>query len=1423
MGKRVRTLFLYSAFAVAGLVMAGPVYSVMPVPWVLNGSAQYGPTGDVVLTQEVTSQAGSMWNPCPFDVSTTDFSICVDMNFGDNNCGADGMTFTLQSNGTGSLGANSGEHGYSGIGNSLALALDTYSNPAAPYYDPAFHTFNLNRNGGTAFEGPGNASCPGYNGTGWATGSCRSNASQSLPIISDGAWHAVCFTWDASSRQLSYSFDGFGRATWNLPANFVATAFGGNANVYYGFTGSTGGAVNYQQVRQTSSTLPVCGPTPTANAFTPVPMATVACGTPIPTFTPPGPTNTFTLTDTPTVSPTPYPTVCGATPAFVQSLVVNGVGQPLANGCAGSGAPTSWPYAVPAGPGQVLIVQVEANGFTIGSGVTYNGTALTPLPSNATLAIPGGGNIYSFYMVNPPAGTATLAVPGASGCSWNVVATVYKNIDTASPFGAISTNSGTLATFTDTITTTTGFSIIHDFFAYPSGPQTFTGAHGTQLFAANTSQCCNDVYGSYTNTAAPGTYTNDYTDPGGPTNWRGVSIELKPVTACTTNTYTRTVTPTDTRTPTHTPTRTPTPTETSTRTETSTSTRTATSTPSASVTITPSPTPSVSFTRTVTPSPSSSSTFTTSVTATPTPTRTATPTQSMTATATPTDTQSVTITRTPTATPSPTDTLTRTATPTSTNSVTVTATPTPTATATVTQTRTQTPSQTPSPTSTQTSLNTATNTSTPTPTFSATTTRTSTSTVTATSTATATPTRTLTSTSSATSTTTITVTVTPTSTPTYTASATPTRSPSPSSTRTSTATPSVTLSETVTITTLDTSTNTSTRTPSFTSTQTRTVTPSVTSTPTGTLTSTNTSTRTATATSSATPSVTLSVTQTITTLDTSTNTSTRTPTSTVTKTSTATPSATATPTVTLSVTVTITTLDTSTNTSTRTATPSVSPSSTSTSTRTVTPSQTASSTITPTRTATPTMTITNNDTATNTSTVTVSSTVTPSSTESATSTASASATPTSTQTLTSTQTASSTATPSSTSTESPGPSATDTSTLTSSPTATTSATSTASATQTLSSTITVTATATRTQTLADSPTQSSTATATLTQSMTATQSSTASSTPSLTVSSTITVSPTRSNTPVPMPHTVLIAAYNSAGERVRIIYSGPAQYQPGQMGFSADVILGGQTQLAIQFPGALANGGNTVLWDGTNDNGGSLGGGSYVIKTEVQDPFGQVISLSREVQVIPATIQQYLRIYNSAGEVVRTIHLASTVSGASQLRTDGEGFALEIDPSTGKAAQSYKIEVLSSGGWQVQGWDGLNDNGIPVNSGSYVVQLFSRDAGQESIISTRSVVVLKSADSVDPTASALVAPNPVLPGKPVAVFYDATQMMGMVAVCRVYNLAGELIATAADPAKTGRIDFFANGWASGTYVIRFELHEGHAILKARVLKMALVR
>ena len=301
-----------------------------------------GLPGQIFLTNYAASQAGSMWNPCALDL-TQSFDLAFGVNFGVNTCSGDGVAFVLQNQGTNALGANSGEHGYGGITNSLAVAFDTYSNSALPYNDPSYDSLDLQISGGASYAGP--SAC---GGTGWAGGTCaRPSISAAQLNVKDGLNHSVDIQWNPSTFTLSVQVDGAARAAWVLPANVVTQIFGGNSQVYYGFTGSTGGTYNRQEVAQTSLNTNPCSytPTPTFAFFnTPLPAATNMC--PATTNTP---TNSPTPTSTRTRSVTPgqdYTPTNSPTPTSTQTRTVTPFEDytptASATAVAGPGGPVPW-------------------------------------------------------------------------------------------------------------------------------------------------------------------------------------------------------------------------------------------------------------------------------------------------------------------------------------------------------------------------------------------------------------------------------------------------------------------------------------------------------------------------------------------------------------------------------------------------------------------------------------------------------------------------------------------------------------------------------------------------------------------------------------------------------------------------------------------------------------------------------------------------------------------------------------------------------------------------------------------------------------------------------------------------------------------------------------------------------------------------
>ena len=601
--------------------------------------------------------------------------------------------------------------------------------------------------------------------------------------------------------------------------------------------------------------------------------------------------------------------------------------------------------------------------------------------------------------------------------------------------------------------------------------------------------------------------------------------------------------------------------------------------------------------------------------------------------------------------------------------------------------------------------------------------------------------------------------------------------------------------DTPTLTRTPTPTNTATPsvTPSHTLTRTPTATPSITSnSPTFTVTPS----RTSTATPTATPSITPSATQT------ATRTSTLSPSNTPSNTPSVTPSAT------------------------RTVTPSFTPTGTQTSTQspgptatnTVTPSNTL--TISPTRTptATPTQTLTRSPTPTSTSTQSPGPSPTDSPTFTATGTSSA--TPTDTLTVSATPTftesPSSTATPTDTSTRTDTPTSTETGVF--SPTDTPTVT----ATPTHSSTLTVTPTPTSTRTASPTSTETETSSYTATLTVTPTLTGTLTVSPSFSDTPSITVSPTITETLVPVPLHISISLYNEAGERVRDLFEGGASSEPFDISVLGGAVLTGENGVTLNLNAKLSNGAGSLSWGGQNDSGQPVSGGTYYFKVETIDPFGHTTSTIKDVQVLAPKPPDTIAIFNSAGELVWKSNLAGSFGQATGLSLSADSFAVAYDASTGAALTPLNVYIYDNNGTQITApWDGRNEAGAPLASGTYTIQLITGLPGSRSIVQTKSVVVINSGIGV-PGTDAYFAPNPAQGDKVPALIYPL--FPGAYGAVRLYNLAGELVAQRQDSLRTGKISLEGGpGLASGIYLAEFEQRmAGHAVAR-RTLKLAVVK
>ena len=200
-------------------------------------SAQYTTVGTTVslpndcfrLTQATNSQNGSVWSNSTIDLNQS-FDFYYSLNFGTNNGGADGIAFLLNNTATGT-GSGGGGMGYGGITTSLAIEFDTWTN--GNLSDPNYDHVAIQSNGNGNHNSADNLAGPVQVLIG-------------VNDIEDGNDYNVRIKWDAPTQTFNVYVNCQLRLTYT--GNIVSTIFGGNSNVYWGFTASTGGASNIHRV-----------------------------------------------------------------------------------------------------------------------------------------------------------------------------------------------------------------------------------------------------------------------------------------------------------------------------------------------------------------------------------------------------------------------------------------------------------------------------------------------------------------------------------------------------------------------------------------------------------------------------------------------------------------------------------------------------------------------------------------------------------------------------------------------------------------------------------------------------------------------------------------------------------------------------------------------------------------------------------------------------------------------------------------------------------------------------------------------------------------------------------------------------------------------------------------------------------------------
>ena len=206
--------------------------------------AQYNLQGDgfeigencYQLTSATTNQVSTIWYEEQVNL-TVPFELQFKMNFGSNNgtngetSGADGMMFVLQNESPTAVGVMGEGIGYGNLDPSLGIEFDTYYNgnlnDMYPDHIAIHRDGNTNHSSPNALAGPVQADPDDID-------------------IEDGEDHAISITWDPFSQEIRVYFDCQFRLSTSI--DLVNSIFGGETNVWWGFSASTGGSYNVHTV-----------------------------------------------------------------------------------------------------------------------------------------------------------------------------------------------------------------------------------------------------------------------------------------------------------------------------------------------------------------------------------------------------------------------------------------------------------------------------------------------------------------------------------------------------------------------------------------------------------------------------------------------------------------------------------------------------------------------------------------------------------------------------------------------------------------------------------------------------------------------------------------------------------------------------------------------------------------------------------------------------------------------------------------------------------------------------------------------------------------------------------------------------------------------------------------------------------------------
>jgi hypothetical protein len=207
-----------------------------------------------------------------------------------------------------------------------------------------------------------------------------------------------------------------------------------------------------------------------------------------------------------------------------------------------------------------------------------------------------------------------------------------------------------------------------------------------------------------------------------------------------------------------------------------------------------------------------------------------------------------------------------------------------------------------------------------------------------------------------------------------------------------------------------------------------------------------------------------------------------------------------------------------------------------------------------------------------------------------------------------------------------------------------------------------------------------------------------------------------------------------------------------------------------------------------------------------------------QVLAAPASYDN-LAIYNSAGELVwETLVPNAIVTNPLSLPKGTLGLSLV----NGQVATPFQINIGTTPFF----WPGTNLAGSLVTPGVYSVKLSGSQTEALPDVQVKEFSVVATAYGA-PALTVLIVPNPWKGTSALQIQYQVKNMgplpgSGVYGSASVYNLMGERVAQAADPAGTGIVTLPRMKLSAGVYVVDFTVMNQSNIILRKLSKLAVV-